>query len=69
MLKGTAYSRSRTRPVPANLHEVPLKSGDGSLFFPVLSVGKVRHVGEAVALVVAETMSQATDAGERVEVR
>jgi carbon-monoxide dehydrogenase large subunit len=59
--------------VPANLREAPLKSGDGSLFFlaphPVLSVGKVRHVGEAVALVVAETMSQATDAGERVEVR
>jgi aerobic carbon-monoxide dehydrogenase large subunit len=61
------------RPVPANPHEVPLKSGDGSPFFlaphPVLSVGKVRHVGEVVALVVAETMSQATDAAERVEVR
>jgi carbon-monoxide dehydrogenase large subunit len=61
------------RPVPANPHEVPLKSGDGSPFFlaphPVLSAGKVRHVGEAVALVVAETMWQATDAAERVEVR
>ena len=44
--------------MPANPHEVPLKSGDGSLFFlaphPVLAVGKVRHVGEAVAVVVAE---------------
>ena len=52
---------------------MPLKSGDGSPFFlaphPVLAFGKVRHVGEAVAVVVAETMSQATDAGERVEVR
>src|SRR5215475_13567105 len=61
------------RPVPANPHEVPLKSGDGSPFFlaphPVLSVGKVRHVGEAVAVVVAETISQAMDAAERVEVR
>ena len=61
------------RPVPANPHEVPLKSGDGSPFLlaphPVLAVGKVRHVGEAVALVVAETMSQAMDAAERVEVR
>src|SRR5262245_21568270 len=61
------------RPVPANPYEVPLKSGDGSPFFlaphPVLSVGKVRHVGEEVAVVVAETMSQATDAAERVEVR
>jgi aerobic carbon-monoxide dehydrogenase large subunit len=61
------------RPVPANPHEVPLKSRDGSHFFaaphPVLAVGKLRHVGEAVAVVVAETMSQATDAAERVEVR
>jgi aerobic carbon-monoxide dehydrogenase large subunit len=59
-------------PVPANPHEVPLKSGDGSPFLaphPVLSVGKVRHVGEAVAVAVAKTMSQATDAAERVEVR
>ena len=61
------------RPVPANPHEVPLKSGDGSPFFlaphPVLAVDKVRHVGEAVAVVVAETTSQATDAAEQVEVR
>ena len=61
------------RPVPASPHEVPLKSGDGSPFFlaphPVLAVGKVRHVGEAIAVVVAETMSQATDAAERVEVQ
>src|SRR6516162_1656717 len=60
------------RPMPANPHEVPLKSGDGLPFFvaphPVLAVGKVRHVGEAVAVVVAETLSQATDAAERVEV-
>ena len=61
------------RPVPANPHEVPFKSGDGSPFFVaphrVLAVGKVRHVSEAVAVVVAETMSQAIDAAERVEVR
>ena len=60
------------RPVPGNPHEVPLKSGDGSPFFvaphPVLAVGKIRHVGEAVAIVVAETISQATDVAERVEV-
>jgi carbon-monoxide dehydrogenase large subunit len=36
---------------------------------PVLAVGKVRHVGEAVAVVVAETTSQAMNAAERVEVR
>jgi len=60
-------------PVPANPREVPFKSRDGSPFFvaphPVLVVGKVRHVGEAIAVVVAETMSQATDAAERVEVQ
>src|SRR6516164_3785339 len=48
------------RPVPANPHEVPLKSRDGSPFFiaphPVLAVGKVRYFGEPVAVVVAETL-------------
>ena len=33
-----------------------------------LADGKVRHVGEAVALVVAETAAEARDAAERVEV-
>src|ERR1700740_915265 len=61
------------RPVPANPHEVPLKSIDGSPFFlaphPVLAFDKGRHVSEAAAVGVAETMSQAIDAAERVEVR
>jgi len=35
---------------------------------PVLALGKVRHVGEPVALVVAETVSAARDAAEAVEV-
>ncbi len=35
---------------------------------PVLAQGKVRHVGDAVALVVAETAAQAKDAAERVAV-
>jgi carbon-monoxide dehydrogenase large subunit len=35
---------------------------------PVLAAGKVRHVGEAVALVVAETLQQARDAAELIEV-
>jgi carbon-monoxide dehydrogenase large subunit len=59
-------------PVPANPHEVPLKSRDGSEFFaaphPVLALDKARYVGEAVAFVVAETPFQALDAAERVEV-
>jgi carbon-monoxide dehydrogenase large subunit len=35
---------------------------------PMLAVGKVRHVGEAVAVVVAETLYQALDAAELVAV-
>ena len=35
---------------------------------PVLAVGKVRHVGDQVALVVAETQWQAEDAAELIEV-
>jgi carbon-monoxide dehydrogenase large subunit len=35
---------------------------------PVLAQGKVRHVGDAVALVVAETVLEAKDAAERLEV-
>jgi carbon-monoxide dehydrogenase large subunit len=35
---------------------------------PLLAAGKVRHVGEALALIVAETRDQALDAAERVAV-
>lgn len=35
---------------------------------PILATGKVRHVGDRVALVVAETRQAAKDAAERVEV-
>jgi aerobic carbon-monoxide dehydrogenase large subunit len=59
-------------PVPANPHEVPLTSADGSPFFiaphPVLATERVRHVGEPVALVVAETLAEAADAAERIAV-
>lgn len=48
----------------------PLKSKDGSMFKaseqPFLAHGKVRFVGEAVAMVVAETPEQAKDAAELV---
>src|SRR5215510_6836489 len=60
------------RPVPTNPHEVPLKSRDGSPFLIaphlVLAVGKTRYVGEPVAVVVAETLWQAMDAAEHLEV-
>jgi aerobic carbon-monoxide dehydrogenase large subunit len=35
---------------------------------PVLAQGKVRHVGDPVAIVIAETLEQAEDAAELVEV-
>jgi carbon-monoxide dehydrogenase large subunit len=35
---------------------------------PVLAIGKVRHLGQPVALVVAETLHQARDAAEAIEV-
>ena len=35
---------------------------------PVLAVGKVRFVGDAVAVVIAETKAQAKDAGEAINV-
>ena len=60
------------RPVPANPHEVPLKSRDGSPFLiaphPVLALGKTRYVGEPVAVVIAETLWQAMDAAGRLVV-
>jgi carbon-monoxide dehydrogenase large subunit len=36
--------------------------------YPSLAQGKVRHVGERVAVVIAETLAQARDAAEQVEV-
>ena len=35
---------------------------------PVLAQGKVRHVGDQVALIVAESINQANDAAELIEV-
>ena len=45
--------------------------GGGEVFFGphvLLPTDKARHVGEAIAMVVAETSSQAVDAAEAVEV-
>jgi aerobic carbon-monoxide dehydrogenase large subunit len=51
---------------------VPLVSRDGKPRHdtprPVLALGKVRHVGQPVALVVAETLAQARDAAEAIAV-
>jgi len=59
-------------PVPTNPHEVPLKSRDGSDFFIAphapLPTDRARFVGEAVALVIAETPAAAKDGVARVSV-
>ena len=51
---------------------VPLQNRDGTPRHdtprPVLARGKVRHVGQPVALVVAETLRAARDAAEAIEV-
>ena len=61
------------RPVPSNPHEIPLGSRDPSAFFlaphPPLPADRARFVGEAVAMVVAETPQAARDGAERVVVQ
>ncbi|MBS0539933.1 MAG: xanthine dehydrogenase family protein molybdopterin-binding subunit, partial [Proteobacteria bacterium] len=51
---------------------VPLENRDGSprgeTPRPMLALDRVRHVGDAVAFVVAETLEQAKDAAELIEV-
>ncbi len=60
------------RPVPTNPHEVPLRNRDGSAFFiaphPPLPADRARFVGEAVAMVIAETRAAARDGAARVAV-
>jgi aerobic carbon-monoxide dehydrogenase large subunit len=59
-------------PLPKTRYDMKLHGpGGGAIFFGphlLLPFDKTRHVGEAVALVVAETDTQALDAAEAVEV-
>jgi carbon-monoxide dehydrogenase large subunit len=60
-------------PLPKTKFDMKLAApGGGAVFIGphvLLPADKVRHVGEAVAMVVAETKPQAMDAAEAVEVR
>src|SRR5690242_15111781 len=51
---------------------LPLKSRDGSPLLqtnrPALTTDKVRFVGDPIAVVVAETLAQARDAGEAIQI-
>jgi len=59
-------------PVPSTNFDMKLRAKDGSHAFTgphfLLPADKARHVGEAVAIVVAETAAQAADAAEKVMV-
>src|SRR5262249_34157431 len=58
--------------VPSTRYDMKLTAPDGGTVFIgrqwLLAVDTVRHVGEAVAMVVAETVEQALDAAETVAV-
>src|SRR5580692_11251900 len=60
-------------PVPKTKFDMKLTGPGGGPVFAgphaLLPADKVRHVGEAVVMVVAETKAQAMDAAEAVEVR
>jgi carbon-monoxide dehydrogenase large subunit len=60
-------------PVPKTKFDMKLTGPGGGAVFSgpnaLLPADKARHVGEAVAMVVAETKAQALDAAEAVEVR
>ena len=69
VITGDDLAKAGLKPIPA---AAPFKWQDGSeqrqALRPSLAQGRVRHVGELVALVVAETAVQAEDAAEAVMV-
>jgi len=69
VLTGEELAKAGLKPIPA---AAPFKWRDGSeqrpALRPSLAHGRVRHVGEPVALVVAETAAQAQDAAEAVAI-
>jgi carbon-monoxide dehydrogenase large subunit len=69
VLTGDDVSADALGDVPCH---APLNSRDGKPRHdtprPVLAIGKVRHAGQPIALVVAETLTQAQDAAEAIEI-
>ncbi len=60
------------RPFSPHPADIPLENTDGTPMFTAphypLAVGKVRHVGEAVAMVIASSVAAAKDGAEAIEV-
>jgi carbon-monoxide dehydrogenase large subunit len=70
VLTGADAEADGVAPVPC-LAPIPVKAGAPAQSFPrrtVLATDRVRHVGDGVALVVAETLAAAKDAAERIVV-
>ncbi len=69
VITGAELAGAGLKPIPA---AAPFKWRDGTeqrqALRPSLAHGRVRHVGEPVALVVAETAAQAQDAAEAVAI-
>ncbi len=66
---GAELAAAGVKPIPlAPIFKRPDGSPASSPFRPALAVGTVRHVGEAVAAVVAETAEAAKDALDLIEV-
>lgn len=65
----TAADISGLKPMP---HTTPTRNADGSAIInrdiPLLCDGIVRHVGDAIAFIVADTLAQARDAAELIEI-
>lgn len=55
-------------PLTHNTYPPPFPGMNGQMVRPILATGRVRYVGEPVAVVVAETLAQAVDAAELVTV-
>lgn len=57
--------------VTASLFGITVKNRDGSTaaspYRPILAQGKLRYVGEPVAMIIADTLEQAKDASELIE--
>jgi carbon-monoxide dehydrogenase large subunit len=70
VLTGADAEADGVRPVPC-MAPIPTKPGTPAQTMPrrtVLATGRVRHVGDAVALVIAASRQQAQDAAELIEV-
>lgn len=67
IVTGAELAAAGVKPIPT-LPGLPDGSGVATDDRRVLAVDRVRYVGEAVAMVVAETLQQARDAAEAVEV-